>query len=186
MVLANVRVTDEATDMSPSADAKEPERRAASKGGKLSALKLSIQVRHDDIALIVEVDGLKVVAEACVACPHGLVSILGATARRNLFCCEGAAVRCASARIAHSFNVERRGDELIWTRTNYPAGSSSVSFDHHQACVAVCQALLELKAAVDAHPDGIASCAAMMPGKFTYDELLSCIEQSKLLVAQKA
>jgi hypothetical protein len=183
MVLANVRATDEATLMSPSADAKEPERRVA---GKLSALKLSIQVRHDDIALIVEVDGLKVVAEACVACPHGLVSILGATARRNLFCCEGAAVRCASARIAHSFNVERRGDELIWTRTNYPAGSSSVSFDHHQACVAVCQALLELKAAVDAHPDGIASCAAMMPGKFTYDELLSCIEQSKLLVAQAA
>jgi hypothetical protein len=24
----------------------------------------------------------------------------------------------------------------------------------------------------------------MMPGKFTYDELLSCIEQSKLMVAK--
>jgi hypothetical protein len=61
-----------------------------------------------------------------------------------------------------------------------------VTFDHHQACVAVCSALLELKAVVDAHPDGIASCAGMMPGKFTYEELLSCIEQSKRLVAEAA
>ena len=59
-----------------------------------------------------------------------------------------------------------------------------MTFDHHQAWVAVCEALLELKAAVDAHPNGIASCASMMPGKFTYEELLSCIEQSKLLVAK--
>jgi hypothetical protein len=52
--------------------------------------------------------------------------------------------------------------------------------------VAVCSALLELKAVVDAHPDGIASCAGTMPGKFTYEELLSCIEQSKRLVAEAA
>jgi hypothetical protein len=116
----------------------------------------------------------------------GLVSILGGPAQRRIFTCDCGEARCSSGRIPHAFNVERRGDELIWSRTNYPAGSSSVSFDHHQACVAACQALLELKAAVDAHPDGIASCAAMMPGKFTYDELLGCIEQSKLLVAQRA
>ena len=91
-----------------------------------------------------------------------------------------------SGRIQHSFNVERRGEELIWSRTNYPAGRSSVTFDYHQACVAVCEALLELKTAVDAHPDGIRSCASMMPGKFTYDELLSCIDQSKRMVAESA
>jgi len=39
---------------------------------------------------------------------------------------------------------------------------------------------------VDAHPNGIASRASMMPGKFTYEELLSCIEQSKRLVAEAA
>lgn len=52
--------------------------------------------------------------------------------------------------------------------------------------MAVCVALLELKASVDAHPKGIDSCARMMPGKFTYEELLSCIEQSKQLVAKGA
>ncbi len=154
--------------------------------GKRSELKLKVVVRHDDIALIANVDGMKLTAETCVTCPLGLVSILGGPAQRKIFTCDCGEARCASGRIPHSFNVERRGDELIWSRTNYPAGSSSVSFDHHQACVAVCQALLELKVAVDAHPDGIASCAAMMPGKFTYDELLSCIEQSKLLVAKRA
>jgi hypothetical protein len=52
--------------------------------------------------------------------------------------------------------------------------------------VAVCEALLELKSAVDAHPGGIASCTGMMPGKFTYEELLSCIEQSKRLAGRAA
>ena len=61
-----------------------------------------------------------------------------------------------------------------------------MTFDYHQACVEVCRALLELKTAVDAHPNGIESFAGMMPGKFTYDELLSCIERSKLMVAKGA
>ena len=39
---------------------------------------------------------------------------------------------------------------------------------------------------MDAHPNGIASRASMMPGKFTYEELLSYIEQSKRLVAEAA
>jgi hypothetical protein len=50
----------------------------------------------------------------------------------------------------------------------------------------VCEASLELKAAVDAHPDGIASCAGIMPGKFTHEDLLSCIEQSKRLAGRAA
>jgi hypothetical protein len=149
-----------------------------------SELKLKVVVRHNDIALMVQVDGLKLIAETCVTCPLGLVSILGGSAKRKVFTCDCGGERCSGGRIPHAFNVERRGDELIWSRTNYPAGSSSVSFDHHQACVAVCEALLELKAAVDAHPDGIASCAGIMPGKFTYEELLSCIEQSKLLAGK--
>ena len=154
--------------------------------GRPSELKLKVEVRRDDIALVVKVDGMKLTAESCVTCPLGLVSILGGPEKRKNFTCDCGDGRCSSGRIPHSFNVERRGDELIWSRTNYPAGSSSVSFDHHQACVAVCRALLELKAAVDAHPNGIDSCAGMMPGKFTYDELLSCIEQSKLMVAKGA
>jgi len=149
-----------------------------------SELKLKVEVHRDEIALLVKVDGLKLTAETCVSCPLGLVSILGGPERRKYFTCDCGESRCSSARIPHAFNVERRGDELIWSRTNYPAPSSSVTFDHHQACVAVCEALLELKTAVDAHPNGIASCASMMPGKFTYEELLSCIEQSKLLVAK--
>ncbi|MCX8489041.1 MAG: hypothetical protein ORN22_08035 [Opitutales bacterium] len=152
--------------------------------GKPSDLKLKVEVRRDDIALVVKVDGMKLTAETCVTCPLGLVSILGGPEKRKNFTCDCGDGRCSSGRIPHSFNVERRGDELIWSRTNYPAGSSSVSFDHHQACVAVCEALLELKSAVDAHPKGIDSCAGMMPGKFTYEELLSCIEQSKLMVAK--
>jgi len=151
-----------------------------------SELKLKVEVRHDEIALVVNVDGLKLAAETCVTCPLGLVSILGGPEKRKNFTCDCGDGRCSSGRIPHSFNVERRGDELIWSRTNYPARSSSVSFDHHQACVAVCEALLELKTAVDAHAGGIDSCARMMPGKFTYDELLSCIEQSKLMVAKGA
>jgi hypothetical protein len=151
-----------------------------------SELKLKVVVLHDDIALIANVDGLKLIAETCVTCPLGLVSILGGPAQRKIFTCDCGEARCSSGRIPHAFNVERRGDELIWSRTNYPAGSSSVSFDHHQACVAVCEALLELKAAVDAHPDGIASCAGIMPGKFTYEDLLSCIEQSKRLAGKRA
>jgi hypothetical protein len=153
--------------------------------GQQSELRLKVVVRHNDIALMVKVDGLKLVAETCVSCPLGLVSILGGSERRKVFTCDCGAGRCSGGRIAHTFNVERRGDELIWSRTNYPAGISSVTFDHHQACVAVCEALLELKAAVDAHPDGIASCAGIMPGKFTYEELLSCIEQSKTLAGLK-
>lgn len=74
----------------------------------------------------------------------------------------------------------------VRSRANYPASRSSVTFDYHQACVAVCEALLELKTAVDAHPKGIDSCAGMMPGKFTYDELLSCIEKAKMLVEKAA
>jgi hypothetical protein len=154
--------------------------------GQQSELKLKVIVRHNDIALVVKVDGLKLIAETCVTCPLGLVSILGGPEKRKIFTCDCGDGRCSSGRIPHAFNVERRGDELIWSRTNYPAGSSSVSFDHHQACVAVCEALLELKAAIDAHPDGIASCAGIMPGKFTYEELLSCIEQSKLLAGKQA
>ena len=175
--------------MSSAPDDGEPVRPLVVKAvgtGQCSVLKLKVLVHHDEIALVVQVDGMKLTAEICVTCPLGLVSILGGSTRRKIFTCDCGEGRCASGRIPHSFNVERRGDELIWSRTNYPTGSSSVSFDHHQACVAVCQALLELKAAVDAHPDGIASCASIMPGKFTYDELLSCIEQSKLLAAQKA
>ena len=154
--------------------------------GNPSELKLKVEVRHDEIALVVKVDGMKLTAETCVTCPLGLVSILDGPEKRKNFTCDCGDGRCSSGRIPHSFNVERRGDELIWSRTNYPAGSSSVWFDHHQACVAVCEALLELKTAVDAHPKGIDSCASMMPGKFTYDELLSCIEQSKLMVAKGA
>lgn len=151
-----------------------------------SDLKLKVVVRRDDIALVVNVDGMKLTAETCVTCPLGLVSVLGGPEKRRIFTCDCDGGRCSSARIAHAFNVERRGDDLIWSRTNYPAGSSSVAFDHHQACVAVCEALLELKSAVDAHPGGIASCAGMMPGKFTYEELLSCIEQSKRLAGRAA
>lgn len=84
---------------------------------KRSELKLEVELRRDEIALVVNVDGLKLAAETCVA---------------------------------------------------------------------VCEALLELKTAVDAHPDGISSCASMMPGKFTYAELLSCIDQSKRMVAESA
>lgn len=151
---------------------------------KRSELKLKVELRRDELALVVKVDGMKLTAETCVTCPLGLVWILGGPEKRKNFTCDCGDGRCSSGRIPHSFNVERRGDELIWSRTNYPAGSSSVSFDHHQACVAVCEALLELKTAVDAHPNGIDSCAGMMPGKFTYDELLSCIERSKLMVAK--
>ena len=111
------------------------------------------------------------------------MSILGGPDKRKNFTCDCGDTRCSSSRIPHAFSVERCGEELIWSRNNYPGTSASVTFDHHQACVAVCAALLELKAAVDAHPNGIASCASMMPGKFTYEELLSCIEQSKRLVA---
>ena len=151
-----------------------------------SDLQLKVIVRRDEVAMVVNVDGMKLTAETCVTCPLGLVTILGGPEKRRIFTCDCDGGRCSSARIPHAFNVERRGDDLIWSRTNYPAGSSSVAFDHHQACVAVCDALLELKAAVDAHPGGIASCAGMMPGKFTYEELLSCIEQSKRLAGRVA
>lgn len=149
-----------------------------------SDLQLKVIVRRDEVAMVVNVDGMRLIAETCVTCPLGLVSVLGGPEKRRIFTCDCDGARCSSARIPHAFNVERRGDDLIWSRTNYPAGSSSVAFDHHQACVAVCDALLELKAAVDAHPGGIASCAGMMPGKFTYEELLSCIEQSKRLAGR--
>lgn len=149
-----------------------------------SDLQLKVIVRRDEVAMVVNVDGMKLTAETCVTCPLGLVSVLGGPEKRRIFTCDCDGGRCSSARIPHAFNVERRGDDLIWSRTNYPAGSSSVAFDHHQACVAVCDALLELKAAVDAHPGGIASCAGMMPGKFTYVELLSCIEQSQRLAGR--
>jgi len=152
--------------------------------GSPSLLKLKVEVRRDELALVVDIDGMKLTAETCVTCPLGLVSILGGPVKRKNFTCDCGETRCSSSRIPHAFSVERRGEELIWSRNNYPGTSSSVTFDHHQACVAVCAALLELKAAVDAHPDGIASCASMMPGKFTYEELLSCIEQSKRLVAE--
>lgn len=158
----------------------------ANEAGKPHELKLKVEIRRDDIALVVKVDGLRLTAETCVTCPLGLVSILGGPDKRKSFTCDCGDGRCSSGRIPHSFNVERRGDELIWSRTNYPAGSSSVTFDYHQACVEVCRALLELKTAVDAHPNGIESFAGMMPGKFTYDELLSCIEQSKLMVEKGA
>jgi hypothetical protein len=151
-----------------------------------SDLKLKVIVQRDGVALVVNVDGMKLTAETCVTCPLGLVSVLGGPEKRRIFTCDCDGGRCSSARIPHAFNVERRGDDLIWSRTNYPAGSSSVAFDHHQACVAVCEALLELKSAIDAHPGGIASCAGMMPGKFTYEELLSCIEQSKRLAGRAA
>jgi hypothetical protein len=154
--------------------------------GLKSDLKLKVVVQRDEVALVVNVDGMKLTAETCVTCPLGLVSVLGGPERRRIFTCDCDDGRCAGARIPHAFNVERRGDDLIWSRTNYPAGSSSVAFDHHQACVAVCEALQELKSAVDAHPGGIASCAGMMPGKFTYEELLSCIEQSKRLAGRVA
>ena len=151
-----------------------------------SELKLKVVVRPDDIALEVNVDGMRVASETCVTCPLGLVSVLGGAEKRRVFTCDCDGGRCASARLPHFFNVERNEDALIWSRTNYPAGRSSVAFDHHQACVAVCEALLELKAAVDAHPGGIASCSGMMPGKFTYEELLGCIEQSKRLAGRAA
>jgi hypothetical protein len=154
--------------------------------GTPSLLKLKVEVRLDELALVVNVDGLKLTAETCVTCPLGLVSILRGSSKRKNFTCDCGDTRCSSSRIPHAFNVERRGAELIWSRTSYPGSSSAVTFVHHQACVAVCAALLELKAAVDAHPNWIASCASMMPGKFTYEELLSCIEQSKRLVAEAA
>jgi hypothetical protein len=154
--------------------------------GPRSELTLKVVVRPDDVALVVKVDGMRVAAETCVTCPLGLVSVLGGPEKRRLFTCDCDGGRCASARLPHFFNVERSGDALIWSRTNYPAGRSSVAFDHHQACVAVCEALLELKSVVDAHPGGIASCAGMMPRKFTYEELLSCIEQSKRLAGRAA
>jgi hypothetical protein len=153
---------------------------------KSSELKLKVEVRGPVIALVVNVDGMKLTAETCVACPHGLLSILGGSEIRKKFTCDCDYGHCASRQDRHLFNVMRHGEELIWSRTNYPAGSSSVAFDYRQACVEVCAALLELKAAVDAHPAGIASCAGMMPCKFTYDELLSCIEQAKQLVAKRA
>lgn len=189
LVLAKARLPDETAGMSPSAADEEPVRRAAgdgSAGARLSRLNLTVRVRRDDIALAVEVDGSKVIAEPCVSCPHGLVSMLGGSEERRIFTCDCGGKRCAAERITHTFNVARHGDELIWTRTNYPAGSSSVSFDHHQACVAVCQALLELKAAVDAHPEGIAGCAGMMPGRLSYEDLLNCIRQCQLMVTESA
>jgi hypothetical protein len=152
--------------------------------GQRSELKLKVVVRPDDIALEVNVDGMRVAAATCVTCPLGLVSVLGGAEKLRVFTCDCDGGSCASARLPHFFNVERSGDMLIWSRTNYPAGRRSVAFDHHQACVAVCEALTELKSAVDAHPDGIASCAGIMPGKFTYDELLSCIAQSKRLAGK--
>jgi hypothetical protein len=152
--------------------------------GPRSELKVKVVIRPDDIVLVVKVDGMKLTAETCVTCPLGLVSVLGGAEKRRVFTCDCDGGRCASARLLHFFNVERHGDALIWSRTNYPAGRSSVAFDHHQACVAVCEALLELKAAVDVHPGGIDSCAGLMPGSFTYEELLSCIEQSKRLAGK--
>jgi len=158
----------------------------ANEAGKPHELKLKVEIRRDDIALVVKVDGLRLTAETCVTCPLGLVSILGGPDKRKSFTCDCGEVGCSSARAPHSFNVERRSDELIWSRTNYPERGSSVTFDYHQACVAVCDALVQLKTAVEAHPNGIASCGNMMPGKFTYEELLSCIEQSKLMVEKGA
>jgi hypothetical protein len=164
----------------------KPSKASRSNVGTPSELKLVVQVRRDAISLVVKVDGLKLTAETCVTCPLGLVSVLGGPDKRRNFTCDCGDSRCTSSRIPHSFDVERRGKELVWSRTSYPGASSSVTFDHHQACVAVCAALLELKSAVDSHPDGITSCASMMPGRFTYEELLSCIEQSKRLVAEAA
>jgi hypothetical protein len=152
----------------------------------LSELRLRVETRNDAFALVVEVDGRRVAAETCVTCPLGLVSALAGPERRRDFTCEGEGAPCASRRQPHAFNVERRGPALIWSRTNYPGTSRSVAFDRHQACVAVCAALLELKAAVDADPAGMARCAKMMPGEFTYDDLLHCIERSRRMVAESA
>lgn len=152
----------------------------------LSELRLRVETRSDAFALVIEVDGRRVAAETCVTCPLGLVSALAGPERRRDFTCEGGGAPCASRRQPHAFNVEPRGPDLIWSRTNYPGTSRSVTFDRHQACVAVCAALLELKAAVDADPAGMARCAKMMPGAFTYDDLLRCIERSRRMVAESA
>jgi hypothetical protein len=151
-----------------------------------SELRLRVETRSDAFALVVEVDGRRVAAETCVTCPLGLVSALAGPERRRDFTCEGGGAPCASRRQPHAFNVEPSGPDLIWSRTNYPGTSRSVTFDRHQACVAVCAALLELKAAIDADPAGMARCAKMMPGEFTYDDLLRCIERSRRLAAESA
>jgi hypothetical protein len=53
-----------------------------------SELKFKVVVLHDDIALIANVDGMKLIAEICVTCPLGLVSILGGPAQRRIFTCD--------------------------------------------------------------------------------------------------
>ena len=39
--------------------------------GNPSELKLKVEVRRDEIALVVKVDGMKLTAETCVTCPLG-------------------------------------------------------------------------------------------------------------------
>ena len=48
----------------------------ANEAGKPHELKHKVEIRRDDIALVVKVDGLRLTAETCVTCPLGLVSIL--------------------------------------------------------------------------------------------------------------
>lgn len=67
--------------------------------GKQSELRLKVEVRPDDIALVVKVDGMKLTAETCVTCPLGLVSILGGPEKRKNFACDCGDGRCSSGRI---------------------------------------------------------------------------------------
>ena len=148
--------------------------------GPKSELKIIVEVRPDDVAFQVRIDGMKLIAEACVTCPLGLVAILGRPSAAKDFTCDCGEGRCAVNLMPHAFHVERRGREMIWLRTRASGPSSSLTFDYGQVSQAVHSAMVVLKAVVDAHPGGVSKCEHMMPGSFTYEELLSCVAQSRL------
>ena len=154
------------------------------KNGATSQLKIMVEVGSEDVAFQVRIDGMKLIAEACITCPLGLVAILGHPAAEKDFTCDCAEGRCAVSRLPRTFHVERRGREMIWLRTRATGSSSALTFDYRQVCQAVHSAMVMLKAVVDANPGGVRNCEHMMPGSFTYDELLTCVAQSRLSLGE--
>jgi hypothetical protein len=156
----------------------------ACEAGATSQLKVMVEVGSDDVAFQVRIDGMKLIGEACITCPLGLVSILGHPAAEKDFTCDCVKGRCAVSGQSRTFHVERRGRAMIWSRTRATGSSSALTFDYRQVCQAVHSAMVMLKAVVDANPAGVRNCEHMMPGCFTYDELLTCVAQSRLSLCQ--
>lgn len=151
-----------------------------------SELSIIVEVRPDDVTFQVKVDGMKLIAESCVTCPLGLVAILGFPAPAKDFTCDCGDGRCALSRLPHAFRFERRGDEMIWSRSQAAGSRSSLTFDYRQVSQAIHSAMVVLKAVVDAHPSGVSKCGQMMPGNLTYAELLGCVAQTRSSLARVA